>query len=228
MFTSNVRFQILRQTRRAYQKIDEISRLIERQLRQLNRNAELQNRANRIKNKKARRKRNLKKKRTTKNEKIKIDDIVVDQIRLNVFVMKFIIDTMNNIKFLSKHQEVVVIDSNFSKTTNENWKWKRNDDDFMNNIFDDIMLQFEINVMIVVESSSQQRSKFIRLNRQRLSLTNSDFNDKKLNNLFTQKFRKFLDWTLLFAHWVFFETQRFNCKNVFSNSKYHICHSKHA
>ena len=120
MFTSNVRFQILRQARRAYQKVDEISRLIERQLRQLNRSAELQNRANRIKNKKARRKRNLKKKRTTKDEKIKTDDIVADQIRLNAFVMKSIIDTVNNIKLLSKHRKVVVIDSDFSKTASEN------------------------------------------------------------------------------------------------------------
>ena len=121
MFILNIRFQISRQARRAYLRANEVSRLIERQLRQINHDVELQNRANRIKKKNVQRKRNLKKRRMTKKKKIKADDnIFADQFRLNVFMINSIIDTEKNTKCISRHDEIVVVDSEFLKTTSEN------------------------------------------------------------------------------------------------------------
>ena len=58
-----------------------------------------------------------------KNKKIEIDDkIVFDQTRLNVFMMKINIDQEKRTKFKSKSHEIIVLNSKFSKTTNENEK----------------------------------------------------------------------------------------------------------
>ena len=144
MFAINTRFQIFRQARRAYQKVDERSRLIDLQLRQLKRNVELQNRANRLKKRKVRRKRNKKKKRITKSKKIKIDDhIVVDQTRLNAYMMKESVDTKDDTKFKSNHHEIIVIDSKFSTTTSE----KENVD-----IKDDTKFKSNHHEVIVIDS----------------------------------------------------------------------------